>query len=328
MLLEVILVFLAIFFLIFSLTEYFSRPKAELQKRMELYIKSATADFSVKSTKLNRIELSEEKALNPFRQLIGKYGKGIEGIRFTKLLEMELQKGDIPLRGYEFVFLIAALSIGFMLLFFLWNRNPVSMAVAALLGLIGPLMYLRMKQHQKIARFNNQIGDTLVMVSNSLKAGYGFLQAIDMVAKEMAPPIRTEFARTIQEINLGTTTEDALIRLSERVPSPDLDLVITAMLIQRQIGGNLSEILDNISQTIRERVKIKGEVKALTAQGRLSGLIIGLLPVGIGAFLLLVNPNYIMQLFTDPRGKFLLGYAVLAELIALLVIRKIITIEV
>jgi tight adherence protein B len=100
------------------------------------------------------------------------------------------------------------------------------------------------------------------------------------------------------------------------------------MLIQRQIGGNLSEILDNISQTIRERIRIKGEVKALTAQGRLSGLIIGILPVGIGSFLLVVNPNYIMELFTDPRGRFLLVYAVLAQLIALLIIRKIITIRV
>lgn len=328
LLLELILIFLAVFMLVITLSEYFFRPKTDVKKRMDLYIKSVTTDLSAGFIKSNQPELSESQIRKPFHELIEKYGKKIETIRFTKQIEIELQKADVPLRGYEFIFLTAALIFGFVFLVFVWNSNPISIAVAGLLGLISPLIYLRLKQQQKVFKFNNQIGDALVMVSNSLKAGYGFLQAIDMVAKEMAPPIRTEFARVIQEINLGMTTEDALIHLIGRVPSPDLDLVITAMLIQRQIGGNLSEILDNISQTIRERIKIKGEVKALTAQGRLSGLIIGILPVGIGAFLLLVNPNYIMQLFTDPRGQFLLGYAAVAELIAVLIIRKIITIKV
>lgn len=328
LLLGLILIFLAVFMLVITLSEYFFRPKTDVKKRMDLYIKSVTTDLSAGFIKSNQPELPESQTRKPFHDLIEKYGKKIEAVRFTKQIEIELQKGDIPLRGYEFIFLTVALILGFVFLVFVWNSNPISMSVAGLLGLISPLIYLRLKQQQKMFKFNNQIGDALVMVSNSLKAGYGFLQAIDMVAKEMAPPIRTEFARVIQEINLGMTTEDALIHLAERVPSPDLDLVITAMLIQRQIGGNLSEILDNISQTIRERIKIKGEVKALTAQGRLSGLIIGILPVGIGAFLLLVNPNYIMQLFTDPRGQFLLGYAAVAELIAVLIIRKIITIKV
>jgi tight adherence protein B len=328
MLFIVILVFAAVFLLIISLANYCFRPQEDLQKRMKLYIKAVTADFSPETAWADRREPLESKSRNLFRQLAAKYGKGIEGIELAKRLEIELRKGDIPLRGYEFVILIAVLIIACIFPVFLWNQNPVSMTVAGLLGLTGPLIYLRLKQQQKMNRFNNQIGDALVMVSNSLKAGYGFLQAVEMVAKEMTPPIRTEFGRVIQEINLGLTTEDALIRLTERVPSSDLDLVVTAMLIQRQIGGNLSEILDNISQTIRERIRIKGEVKALTAQGRLSGLIIGILPVGIGSFLLLVNPNYIMELFTDPRGRFLLVYAVIAQLIALLIIRKIITIRV
>lgn len=327
-LLEITFTFLAVFMLVIALLEYFSRPKADVRKRMDLYIKLVTADLSAEFIKLSQSELPGSRIRKTFRSLIEKYGKKIERVGFTKQIETQLQKGDIPLRGYEFVFLTAALTFGFIFLVFVWNHHPISMVVAGLLGLISPLIYLRMKQQQKIFKFNNQISDALVMVSNSLKAGYGFLQAIDMVAKEMAPPIRTEFARVIQEINLGMTTEDALIHLTERVPSSDLDLVVTAMLIQRQIGGNLSEILDNISQTIRERITIKGEVKALTAQGRLSGLIIGILPVGIGTFLLLINPNYIMQLFTDPRGQFLLVYAGAAELVAWLIIRKIVSIKV
>ncbi len=326
-LLEISVIFLAVFMLTFALFEYFFRPKAEGRKRIDLYLKTVTADFRAELSAEQKV-LPEGEAGNSFQKIIAKYGKKIEGIGFTKRIQIELQKGDIPLRGYEFIFLTAGLTFGSIFLIFVWNRNLISMAVAGLLGLISPLLYLRFKQQQKLARFNNQIGDALVMVSNSLKAGYGFLQAIDMVAKEMAPPIRTEFARSIQEINLGVTTEEALIHLTERVPSADLDLVVTAMLIQRQIGGNLAEILDNISQTIRERITIQGEVKALTAQGKLSGLIIGLLPVGLGSFLLLVNPNYLMKLFTDPRGQALLVYAVVAELIAILVIRKIITIRI
>jgi tight adherence protein B len=329
LLFAIILIFAATFFLVIALAGAFFKPKVNVKKRMERYITSVLADVAAGNIiKSNQNEFIENETAKPFWGIVEKYGKRIEAKGYTKQIEIELQKGDIPLRGYEFIFLIFILTIGFVLLIFLWNHNVISMAVAGLLGITGPLIYLRIKQQQKGSKFNNQISDALVMVSNSLKAGYGFMQAIDLVAKEMAPPIQTEFARVIQEINLGVTTEEALTRLTERVPSPDLDLVVTAMLIQRQIGGNLSEILDNISQTIRERVRIQGEVKALTAQGRLSGLIIGLMPLGIGSFLLLVNPKYIAQLFTDPRGQFLLGYAIVAELIALLIIRKIITIKV
>jgi tight adherence protein B len=329
LLLIVILVFLTIFLLVIFLSGGFFKPRVDVKKRMERYITSLTADVTSDNLiKSDHNEPTGGELTRKFKEIIDKYGKKIEVKGYTKQIEIELQKGDIPLRGYEFIFLIFGIAIGFVVIIFLWNHNPVSMMVAALIGITGPIIYLRFKQQKKAAKFNNQIGDALVMVSNSLKAGYGFLQAVDMVAKEMAPPIQTEFARTIQEINLGVTTEDALIRLTQRVPSPDLDLVITAMLIQRQIGGNLSEILDNISQTIRERIRIKSEVKALTAQGRLSGLIIGIMPIGIGAFLLLVNPKYMMQLFTDPRGQFMLGYAAIAELIAVLIIRKIINIKV
>lgn len=327
MFLELTLIFLTVFMLVVFLVEYFLCPKAVAKKRLDIYIKSATVDFRPELV-TGQKEFSKGKTKSLFHELMVKYGKKIEGIKVTKLIELQLQKGDIPLRGYEFIFLTVALTFAGVFLVFIWNCNLISMTVAGLLGLLSPLVYLRFKQKQKLSKFNNQIGDALVMVSNSLKAGYGFLQAIEMVAKEMAPPIKTEFARTIQEVNLGITTEEALVHLTERIPSSDLDLVVTAMLIQRQIGGNLSEILDNISQTIRERITIKSEVKALTAQGRLSGLIIGILPAGIGAFLLLVNPNYLMKLFTDPRGKMMLVYAAVAEIIAVLIIRKIITIKI
>jgi tight adherence protein B len=329
MILAILLIFISVFLLVFALSGSIFKPRVDVKKRMNLYIHTVTASLNTADTgKGDKKEAPPNEAAKQFREAFEKYGKKIEEKGYTKQIELELQKGDVPLRGYEFLFIIAGTTFGGIFLLFLWNHDIISMVVAGLTGFGGPILYLRLKQQKKVQKFNGQIGDALVMISNSLKAGYGFLQAMEMVAREMAPPIQSEFGRVLQEINLGVTTEDALVRLTERVGSADLDLVITAMLIQRQIGGNLSEILDNISHTIRERIRIQGEVKALTAQGRLSGIIIGSLPLGIGLFLLMLNPKYVTQLFTDPRGQFLIGYAVVAELIALIIIRKIITIDV
>ncbi len=165
-------------------------------------------------------------------------------------------------------------------------------------------------------------------MSNSLRAGYSFLQAMDMVAREMSPPISEEFTSTMKEMSLGSPTETALATLSDRVGSEDLELVVTAVLIQRQIGGNLAEVLDNIADTIRERVKLRREIKTLTAQGRMSGIIIGVLPCALGVFLYAVNPEYISLLFTHPTGRLMVGLAVFGEFIGMLVIRRIIAIEV
>jgi len=151
---------------------------------------------------------------------------------------------------------------------------------------------------------------------------------MDMVAREMSPPISEEFTSAMKEMSLGSPTETALAALSDRVGSEDLELVVTAVLIQRQIGGNLAEVLDNIAETIRERVKLRQEIKTLTAQGRMSGVIIGVLPAALGVFLYTVNPEYISVLFTHPTGKLMVGLAVFGELIGILAIRKVVAIEI
>lgn len=326
--LAAILVFLSIIFIFLAISSFLFKPKVDVKKRMNSYITTVTAVINDQQKEIEKKQPGQSEAVKQLRGALEKVGKNIGEKDYIKQIEMELQKGDIPLRGYEFIFLIIFTTIAAIGLLAVINPQPISMAVAGLKGFFAPILYMRIKQQRKLQKFNAQIGDALVLISNSLKAGYGFLQAMDMVAKEMPPPIQTEFGRVLQEINLGMTTEEALMRLPQRVNSKDLDLVVTAMLIQRQIGGNLSEILDNISFTIRERIRIKGEVKTLTAQGRLSGMIIGALPVALGAFLLLVNPKYITQLFTDPRGQMMLVYAGVAETIAILIIKKIITIKV
>lgn len=326
--LAIVLIFVSVFLMVYALAGNF-RPKVDVRKRMDHYLSKVTAEVGAPTGKANsRKAAASSEAVRQLRDAFEKYGRKIEERGYTERIELELQKADLPLRGYEFIFILIGMTTGAIFLLFLWNRNIISMVVAGLLGFFGPLLLVKLKQQKRVHKFNAQIGDSLVLISNSLKAGYGFMQAVEMVAKEMTPPIQSEFARVMQEINLGTTTEEALIRMTTRVNSKDMDLVITAMLIQRQIGGNLSEILDNISHTIRERVRIAGEVKTLTAQGRLSGFIIGALPLGLGMLLLMINPQYMMDLFTDPRGQFMIGYAVVAEVIAILIIKKIITIKV
>jgi tight adherence protein B len=327
LLIAVLLFFVAVFILFYLVLGVAFRNKVDIKSRMNAYITTVTADISASG---KTIETSKElnPKLNQLRDAFEKVGKQFEKTGYTKRIELQLQKGDVPLHGYEFIFLVILTTMGGAFTFFLINHNLVSMVAAGLLGFIGPVFFLKIRQQKKLHKFNNQIGDTLVLISNSLKAGYGFMQALDMVSKELPPPIRTEFGRVLQDINLGTPTEDALLLMTNRVSSTDLDLVITAMLIQRQIGGNLAEILDNISNTIRERIRIHGEVKTLTAQGRLSGFIIGAMPVALGLILLLINPKYITELFADPRGQLMLIYAAVAEVVAILIIHKIIAIKV
>ncbi|HEX3031371.1 MAG TPA: type II secretion system F family protein, partial [Bacillota bacterium] len=180
----------------------------------------------------------------------------------------------------------------------------------------------------RVAKFNAQIGEALAVMSNSLRAGFSFLQTLDMVSREMPPPIGDEFARCLREINLGTQTEQALINLGQRIESDDLDLILTAVLIQRQVGGNLAEVLDSISLTIRERIRIKGEIRTLTAQGRLSGIIIGSMPIILGVLLLLISPGYINPLFESSVGWGLVIGGICSQSIGMLLIRKVVNIEV
>ena len=226
-------------------------------------------------------------------------------------------------------FLITSLCAFFSCLFFFFlTGNLVLSLLFGVLGSLIPAFIQRQQQLKKAKLFNSQLPDTLTLASNSLKAGYSFLQAMDVVAREMPPPISEEFARALKEANLGVPIEDALMQITKRIESEDLELVITAVVIQRQVGGNLASILDNITETIRERVRIKGEIKTLTAQGKISGLVIGGLPFCLGLYLYATNPKYIGILFTHPLGIIILVMAFLSQLIGTFFIYKIVNIEV
>lgn len=247
-------------------------------------------------------------------------------------LQARLEKADLLLRPNEFAALVFLAACGGFL-FGLWfsRASPVPRFggfLFAVIGSIVPFVWLRLKSWNRLRVFNTQMLDTLLLLSNAIKAGYSLLQAMEMISRESPPPMGKEFARVVRETSLGVTVEDALVNMKDRVPSDDLDLMVTVVLIQRQIGGNLSEILDKIAHVIRERARIMGQISTLTAQGRISGLVIGLMPVGLGCIINLINPGYIGVLFTDPKGPYLIGLGILLEAIGFFVIWKIIDIEV
>lgn len=255
-------------------------------------------------------------------------GKSKWGSKYREKTEIKLVQAHLPLKYEEYITINLIIIVVAAVILLIVTENIFISAAFAIFSAFSPLVYVNIRRKSIIQKIEQQLPDTLALISNTLKSGYSFLQAIDAASKELPPPVSLEFQQILREINLGVNTEKALESFSKRVQSPDLELIVLAVLIQRQIGGNLSEILDNISETIRSRIKIKGEIKILTAQGRVSGLIISLLPVALGVILYFMNPSYILTLFQHPMGLGMLGLAALMQAIGIFLIRRIIRIEV
>ncbi|MGI5922041.1 MAG: type II secretion system F family protein [Syntrophomonadaceae bacterium] len=247
---------------------------------------------------------------------------------FTDNLQVELNRAGIPLRGEEYITISLLLIVIIPVVLWLLSNNLWLVITGLLAGALAPRFYIAHKRETRLHKLNLQLGDALGVMANALRAGFGFQQAMDSVRTELPAPISTEFAWALREMQLGFGQEEALLHMSKRVNSDDLDMVITGILIQRQIGGNLAEILDNISATIRQRARIKGEIKVLTAQGRMSGMVIGMLPVLLLLFMLIVNPDYINILFDDRRGLFLLGTGAIMMIMGIVAIKKIVNIDI
>lgn len=253
-----------------------------------------------------------------------------KGMAYT--LSEKLLRADVPLKANEFV-AIQFLVVMLLLIFSLGVLKSLPLGIiSSIVAYTAPLMWLGMLHKKRAAMFNSQILDTLTMIANGLKAGYSFLQALDMVAKESPNPMAKELKQVIKENSLGVNLEESLIDLNKRVNSEDWDLVTTVVLIQRQVGGNLAEILEKIGATIRQRMKIKGDIQTKTAQAKISGLMVGLLPIALATMIYLINPAFMSKLFTFKRGWFRGWYVVVLgliwELIGLYAIMMIVDIEV
>ena len=253
--------------------------------------------------------------------------KPIADWNIAKKLDFLLKQAGIPIYGGEFIILSIVLAIAAFIITYIITFNISLAPLAAVSMPLFLFLMIRIRVSKRRESFTEQLGDCLTTVSNALRAGYSFQQAMDVVAKEMEPPMSTEFERVTADIAMGVALEDALQQMNRRLDSSDFDLVVTAVLIQREIGGNLAQILDTISETINERIRMKREISALTAQGRFSAWVLLLLPFAVGAFCWFFNHDQMQVFVNEEAGRIALAVSFIMEIIGFFIIQKIVDIE-
>jgi tight adherence protein B len=274
-------------------------------------------------------------------QALANINKAVEGRDFGANLARELARADLRLKPSEYLFIWAGSTLGVPVLMVIFGfflpalHSPLALLIGGLIGFLIPRFWLNRRKGGRLNAFNKQLPDTITLIANALRAGSSFLQAIELVVRESRPPISTEFSRVIREVNLGLPFDQALENMVRRVRSDDLELMATAISIQHQVGGNLAEILDSISYTIRERIRIKGEIRTLTAQQRLSGYVVGFLPIALAGFLFVAAPGFMDPMFANPpaiaglpAGVIILIFGGIMMFIGFMLIRRIVDIEV
>jgi len=242
-------------------------------------------------------------------------------------LQAELLRGGLLLRPSEFFIIMAiAAGTGAVIGWQLGHHWGFGLCLGAL-GAVAPYMHMKSKQGQRQRRISNQLPDALDLLASSLRSGHSFLRGLQVVVTQMSPPITEELERAVDEVRLGQTLENALQHIVDRTANYDLELIISAVQTQLSIGGNLAEIMDNISSMIRERVRLAGEISAATAEGRMSAGILGGMPFGMAFLINIVSPGYISPLFQSSLGLMLLGLAGGMMLMGILIIRKMLDID-
>lgn len=309
---------MTVFLLFYSIFHRIFFSDKRLEKRIEKYLASS-------GTKLDR---KQYDLMVYYQMTKQKVRKNMLTKEKNSKLETVLRRSGLPLKPEEYILFkwLAAGVTGFLML--LVSGNMLLMVVGFFIGFLLPGWYVKKKIKERIVKFNEGLPDMISTIVGSLRAGFSFQQALKTVIEEAGSPIKEEMDSVIKEMQYGASLEDSLNELKERMPSEDLDLMIQAILIQRQVGGNLATVLDKIVQTIRERTKIHRQISSLTAQGRLSGIVIGLLPIILAFVLYLIEPEYIGTLFRHPIGIALTVAGIFSGIIGFVLIRKITAVEV
>ncbi|HWI63998.1 MAG TPA: type II secretion system F family protein [Symbiobacteriaceae bacterium] len=258
--------------------------------------------------------------------LVGMVEKATTGRNFSNKLGVRLLRADWKLRPAEFLVmqgLAAGTGLGVALIL-----SKGMWWFFMLAGWLAPHFLLARSEKNRLKTFNLQLPDALSIIANALRSGYSFLQAMDVVSREMPDPIAKEFSLVLRETRVNIPVEEALFNLVGRIKSADLDLMVTAVSIQRQVGGNLAEVLDKISGTIKDRIRLQGEIRTLTTQGRFSGWIVSLLPIGLAVMFQVISPGYLTPLVTNPIGWFLVVVGVVMQGIGIFMIRNMVNLEV
>ena len=309
--------FFTIFFIFMGIYTLVFSKRLTVAERLDIYTKDA--DMIVEDP----ISL-KEFLLSIIRSVSNILSRKtyLEGVR-KKLLQ-----AYVLMRPEEFVGMSILIGISIGLLLFLLSKMWLIGIIGLIFGFKLPDIIVGSVKKKRMKQLNGQLPDALTIVSNGLRAGFSFTQAMNVAATEMDSPLRDEFLKIIRDNSIGKALDEALMDFSERTDDDDIDMFVTALIIQRKVGGNLAEILDTIAATIRDRARIRGEVKTLTAQGKISAIVITMLPVGIAIFLLFVNPEYIMELFTNRVGLFMVAGAVFMQIVGGFLMLKIADIEI
>lgn len=240
----------------------------------------------------------------------------------------KLNQAYVFLRPEEFVGISLLVAIGFALLVFLGTRNIFIGLLGLIIGYKLPDLYISSLRKTRMKKLSDQLPEALGIIANGLRAGFSFNQALSVAAKEIDSPLKDEFSRIVRDNSIGKPMDEVLMDFSTRVDDEDVEMFVTALLIQRSVGGNLTEVLDTLAETIRDRMRIRGEINTLTAQGRLSAIIISLLPFFVAAIIFFMSRDYIMELFTNPVGIFMIGAALVLQVIGIFIITKMVNIEI
>lgn len=274
---------------------------------------------------------SQKQQLTPKTVLyncIEAIAKALGRLQQGRRIELLMQQADWPIRGTEFEAILLFWGGLVGLITFLVTLKGAMFFAGALAGILMGLALLGLRIRRRRKKFTNQLGDMLTMVANALRAGFSFMQAFELISREMDAPMGREVQLVVNEVNLGNTLESALDNMQRRVASPDFELVVTAVLIQRQVGGDLASILDTISETIAERVRMRREVMTLTAQGRASALVVSCIPIGLAGAVSIMNPNYLKPLVETDLGRMFIIAAVVLQLIGFIIIHRIVDIKI
>jgi tight adherence protein B len=306
--------------LVLGLDRTFRRDRTTLDKRLRRY--------GGRAYQLTDDEQKQAASAAVTQMLAKRVEASISGRTFAAALQTDLARGNLKLTVGEFLIMQVAVASVIGMLAWLISGALFVGSVFGALGWFIPKIWLGRRQAGRLKAFNNQLGDTISLLSNSLRSGMSLVQSMEMISREADPPISEEFQRVVREIGLGVGPQEALIHLGRRVASDDLELLVIAILVQFEIGGNLSRILDSIASTIRERVKLKGEIRTMSAQGRMAGYVLSGLPVAIGGLLMLIAPSYMGALFTPGPWLVLPVAAFIGIVMGSIVIRKLVAIEV
>ena len=251
----------------------------------------------------------------------------VAGPGFMRKQSELLASADVPWRPGEFLTMRLAFAAVAVLGGMVAVERIDIILVLALLGFIAPVMYVNRSKSRRQAKFDMQLPDALQLIVNSLRAGFSFNKALEVAAQSSTPPTSSDFSSVLREISLGVSAEDALQGMARRAQSPEFDIVISAYLIQREVGGNLAVIMEKVADTVRQRLRMRGELKVLTAQGRISGYVVGFLPIAVFGIVIVAAPDYLDPLVKQPLGQGMLGFAVVWQMLGVLMIRSVINIK-